>query len=505
MVMTAIWDVQDAMAAAAPLEVPPGQRQLFLDDEGIARIEHLSRTMHRPVKRGAVIRPTPNEPEVTAVQIRTAPIWAPARRVWKLWDCSTPRSLHARRLYCGGYHESADGLHWTRPAVGQVEHRGSRENHYISFMIRGRHCRPDCVVYDRTDPDPARRYKAAVPNVGFAVSPDGVTWTALDVPGVPSSDEYNLSFDEQAPLFILTVKRGGPYGRSVALSTSKDFERWTRPELVFHADERDQRLGREHIKTRLATTQLQRPEYNDPNHYKVDVYNMAVFRYESVYVGLPSMYHETGRVPKDWTGFDGIALSPTITAAVRQYGDYTGFHHVQLACSRDLRHWSRLGDRRPFIDASPLGAGAYDLQCIIAPSCPVVRGDELWLYYTGIKHYAFITSDRPDAGAVCLAVLRRDGFVSLDAGEQEGAVITRPFAFRGRMLCVNVDARRGWLRGDVLDASGKVIAASQHLEGDQPHGRLVWKTPDLGALKGQKVTLRFSLCNARLYAYWVEN
>ena len=38
------------------------------------------------------------------------------------------------------------------------------------------------AVRDANDPDPDRRYKAALLNAGFAVSPDGVNWTKLDVP-----------------------------------------------------------------------------------------------------------------------------------------------------------------------------------------------------------------------------------------------------------------------------------------------------------------------------------
>lgn len=44
------------------------------------------------------------------------------------------------------------------------------------------------------DKDPARRFKAALLNEGFAVSPDGVQWTKLDLPAIPSSDEGNFSY-----------------------------------------------------------------------------------------------------------------------------------------------------------------------------------------------------------------------------------------------------------------------------------------------------------------------
>ena len=43
--------------AGTPFQVERGVRQLFLDDVGIEKIEQLSRTMHPPSKKGAVIRP----------------------------------------------------------------------------------------------------------------------------------------------------------------------------------------------------------------------------------------------------------------------------------------------------------------------------------------------------------------------------------------------------------------------------------------------------------------
>ena len=77
------------------------------------------------------------------------------------------------------------------------------------------------------------------------VSPDMVTWTALDVPPIQSSDEWSLSFDPKDRLFIATPKLPGPGGsRAVGLSVSKDFVTWSKPELVFQADDVDQERGR---------------------------------------------------------------------------------------------------------------------------------------------------------------------------------------------------------------------------------------------------------------------
>ena len=156
-----------------------------------------------------------------------------------------------------------------------------------------------------------------------------------------------------------------------------------------------------------------------------------------------------------------------------KHGDYTGFYNIQIACSRDLKSWTRVANRKPFIETSPLSAGAYDLQTLIGPSAAIVHGDELWFYYTGIKQYAFIKSGGEkgyddycaDRGAICLAVLRRDGFVSLDADD-------------------------------------RVINASATMNADATRQRLDWYSGDLAARQGQTARLRFSLRNARLYSYW---
>ncbi len=170
----------------------------------------------------------------------------------------------------------------------------------------------------------------------------------------------------------------------MAIATSRDFNNWKDYGVVFHADAEDQEIGRRVIGARLTNPNLRQTEYNTPEHYSIQIYNMGVFLYEGIFIGMPTVFHHTGKVSKDWYGFDKINLSPYISGLVQAHGDYTGFHHVQLVCSRDLRNWIRLGERKPFIDTSPLGGGAYDTQTMRGPSSPLERGDELWFYYTGV-------------------------------------------------------------------------------------------------------------------------
>ena len=495
--MTLLFAAPHAAAADAEFMFPAGERQLFLDDAGIAEMKNLERTMHQPAKKGAVIRPDLALGEGN-VQGRTAPAWDPEKKLFKFWNLYGPPGM----THAAGYYESKDGLHWYKPVVGQLKYRGSFQNNYMTVKIAGgRMVRPSRVVYDASDPDPARRFKTFLPNAGVAVSPDGIRWKHLaGIPKVPSGDESNFSFDDKAHLFIATVKHGGPYGRSVHLSTSKDFRKWTKTKLIFHADKLDQELGRKNIKARLADPTLQQSYYKaNPRVYRVDVYNMGLFRYEGLYIGMPAMFHST---------------SPVLN-----YPNTDGFHLVQAICSRDLQTWKRVGNRRPFIGPSRLGSGAYDLTQIMPPSAPVVRGDELWFYYWGGKYRGtfrwegkypkgkmiMLPGFDPDGGAICLGVLRRDGFISLDAAEEGGTVLTNPLKLPGDKLFVNVDALTGELLVEVLNKNGEVLAASAPIkDGDHRQIEVKWQKGNIADVQGQAVSLRFSLREARFYSYWLE-
>ncbi|MFH1006283.1 MAG: hypothetical protein V1800_02110 [Candidatus Latescibacterota bacterium] len=485
--------------------VAQGQRQLFLDEHGVAQLENMTRTMHTPEKKGAVV--APDLPWEMGLQTRSAPAWDPDEKLFKLWMPANVKPAYARfedGSDATTYAESPDGIHWTKPVLRQYEIKGSKENNFVvvpgvdwsSSVISN-------VVYDPDDPDRSRRYKGLANWISREpiVSPDGIHWKRLDVSPMPSEDESSLSYDRETRTFIATVKQTTEHGRSdylyrihpkstgrtVLLSTSKDFEYWTEPEIIFHADQLDLELGRENIKARLADATLQQPFWNTPEAYNVDVYHMGVFRYEGLYIGMPAMFHVVGCAPK--------------------HPSTVGFHLVQLACSRDLRTWQRLGDRKPFIGPSPIGIGAYDLTQILGPASAVVHGDELWFYYTGIKYRGDFEYEGggldPERGAVCLAVLRRDGFISLDAGTKEGVLLTEPFMLDGGRLHVNVDAPDGDLRVEILDKETAVLAASLPLKGDHPGGEIKWRQGGLAHLQGKVVRLRFTLRKGRFYSYWV--
>jgi len=471
-----------ATAGEAEFEVPAGQRQLFMDDFGIASTHELTRIMHQPAKKGAVIRP--DLPWELTLQTRCAPAWDPEQKLFKLWMIT---STTIPEIGGTTYAESKDGIRWTKPILGQYEINGSEDNNFVTVDANlGWPANAiENVVYDPYDPDPSRRYKGLGHCYGREplVSADGIQWRRLDVPPIPSADESNLNYDPQTHAFIATLKTVPGGRRAVNLSTSKDFEHWSAPALVFSADAEDQALAREVITARLADPTLSQPTYVNPAEYAADVYNMPIFRYEGLYIGLPAIFYRTAE----------------------REGD--GFHHVQLICSRDMRDWKRLGERRAFIGPSPANSGAYDLTQILPPTRPILHGDELWFYYTGIKYRCGAPEGARDHGAVCLAVLRRDGFISLDAAEEEGAVLTRPFALPRGQLHLNVDATNGRAVVQVCDDKSAAIPAfeaSEPITGDQLDAVVNWPKANLEQLTGRRVCLRIMLRRAQLYSYWLQ-
>ena len=80
------------------------------------------------------------------------------------------------------------------------------------------------------------------------------------------------------------------------LSVSRDFENWTdlRDCLIFHADGKDQELGAKRVRMQVENHDLRRPVYHNPDDYLTDIYNLPVFRYQGLYVGMPTVFNHSG-------------------------------------------------------------------------------------------------------------------------------------------------------------------------------------------------------------------
>ena len=207
------------MTAAMPFEIPSGQRQLFVDDHGVASVENLVRTMHQPRKQGAVIEP--EYPRETSIQSRCMPAWVPEERCYKLWIMTE-----------GGmsYAESGDGISWKRPILRCREHKGSLENSLVSGPC-GEH-----VIYDPGDPDPSRRYKGLkLRGAGERmVSPSRANWKLVQNPwrlAYPEGHVLNDPSVYQLSWVIHVAERPGaePASATRAGAPSRPATWWSAP------------------------------------------------------------------------------------------------------------------------------------------------------------------------------------------------------------------------------------------------------------------------------------
>lgn len=185
---------------------------------------------------------------------------------------------------------------------------------------------------------------------------------------------------------------------------------------------------------------------------------------------------------------------------------------IFVGTSRDGYHWERLS-RTPVI-AADRDNNVWDsgnLQSV--GNLFVEVGDELWLYYSGRPggHGGAWANDRnrPSYAATGLAKLRKDGFFSIDAGDQPGVLTTRALHLPPGKLFVNLDAPGGELRVEVLDRDNRPLPGftredSQPLKGDGTRMQVRWAARDnLDKLTNQPVRVRFHLRQGSLYGFQV--
>ena len=490
-------------------------RQLFVDDFLIESTT-LRRRFHRPEYHALspVLRPEKswetNKTSAFAAPFSDGVWWDPQDRTFKLWY----RAASVRTCLA----LSRDGLTWTRPALDangtNVVHKSNRD--------------AATVWLDHDATNPAERFKlfeartAKSPfHLALRTSPDGRHWSdELAVSG-PSWDRTTVFWNPFRHVWVASVRghdrmipdpvhrlRNYHEGKTAAAALA-----WTQ-----HTDQ----VARGNytpgdLQPWIAADRLD-PRHPDLrfSHHEPQLYNLDVFPYESLLVGLFTI----------WQGPDNETCAKL------------GIHkrnEVLAGFTRDGFHWDRT-NRERFLPVSddPQAWNAGNVQSV-GGGCVIV-GDQLYFYCSGR------TMHPSDIGTTGLATLRRDGFASLDADATGGTLTTRPLKFSGRHLFVNLAAPTGELRVEALDATGKPIApftlencvpltadktlvevkwraarggdslsplvpsalTNQPARPLQPSNPSTLQPHDLSPLTTQPVRLRFHLRNGSLYSFWLS-
>lgn len=456
-------------------------RQLFVDDFLIEECE-LDRSYHSAsyIARNPILQPatvwdrrdeyadrTHEPPRSTAMPFSDGVWFDPADRLFKLWYMAG-----YGRATC--YAESDNGLDWRRPPLDVVP-----GTNIVLNEVRD----SSTIWLDHDEPHPRMRYKLMMyaqsgRYLRRYVSPNGIHWTPAGFGG-PSGDRTTFFYNPFRKVWVYSLREPEELqryvGRHRRYVESREFcslTPWSTTDAVGW----------------IAADDLDRPRVG--LGYAPELYNLDCVAYESVLLGLFSMF----------------------------FGDPKGRHkpnHVAVGFSRDGFHWAR-PSRAPFIGVSGHPGDWNWTNVQSAGGCCLVMGDRLYFYVSGRAGVPGTGS--PGVCSTGLATLRRDGFVSLDApldrsgsltpGLRPRSITTRPVRFTGSFLFVNVDAEGGELRAEVLDKEGKIVepfSASRcvAVTRDATCAHIQWPGTSLGDLAGEAVRFRFYLRGCRLYSFWV--
>ena len=226
--------------------------------------------------------------------------------------------------------------------------------------------------------------------------------------------------------------------------------------------------------------------------YAPQLYDVNAVAYESVLLGLFAIFKGP----------------PNALCAV---GGFPKTNELVLGYSRDGFHWHR-PVRSPFIAASRK-EGTWNRAYIHAAGggCLVVK-DKIYFYFGAWSGESPTLGKHMYAGGTTgLAILRRDGFASMNAGFSTESLTTRPVIFNeSKHLFVNTNTKKGMLQVEILDDQGNTIAPYSHINcvpisKDTTCQVVRWKDgEDVSSLAGQSVKFRFYLTNGQLYSFWVS-
>ena len=461
----------------SPVSIDVG-RQLFVDDFLVSD-SSLNRSTHaaRLHQRSPVLKPeTPLEMNggvcPVACPFEDGVFFDPKDQLFKMW-------YHAGWFDGVGYAVSEDGLSWQRPAL-DVQPGTNRV-----LAVRNGYKRDGATVWlDNEAMDPNQRFKMFVYFRSEAkgeeggrvyTSPDGIHWVeAARTP--PCGDNTSFYYDPFRKKWIYSIRSYNQFGRVRSFREHHDFIQgatWTKEEAVDWL--------------RAEALDLPDPQLG----YPTQLYKFSAVAYESLMLGLFAIFKGP---PNEIASQKGIPKTIDLTV---------GF-------SRDGFHWNR-PDRTPFVACSRI-PGTWNRGYLhSAGGICLVVGDELRFYFGAFSGLSpKLGGNLYAGGSTGLAVLRRDGFASLDAGSRSGSVTTRPVTFQGRHLFVNLEAAQGELRVELLDSEGQVVkpfAAEDcvPMRTNSTRQAITWKHgKDLSIISGRPVRFRFHVTNGRLYSFWVS-
>jgi hypothetical protein len=383
-------------------------------------------------------------------------------------------------VYCEYFATSEDGIRWDYPVLNKVpSHQQFQDKTPLAphaFLGSGQLdaagrelcgiSGPEgfCVIDSTMTPHPQARgrftamylsslgdgltdgYNGKTGGLCFAWSDNGIDWNAYpENPVIRGWMDTNNCFfyDPKIGKYVIYGRpnvhtRLGSHltNRFIARTESDDLIHWSPYKTVLDTDDRDadplnyldEAERQQYWDTYYKTAR--KPVYNPVSRGRSrQFYGILVYPYYDLYIGIAQMYD----VP-------------------------TGEMWLELCHSYDGVEWHREAAPVPFIAPRK---GEWDCGMVSSATCspPVQVDDEIYMYYSGANynHHQYGLPMNPIFG-IGLRKLQRDRYIGYRAGEQEGELITVPFA-RPDQLRLNAAIEVGGeIRVEMFGAYNEPIA-----------------------------------------------
>ena len=447
-------------------------RELFVDDYLIEKLEGVELTLHEPIDQGEVIRfEKPWEGAFSAY-------------FTVIKDGDTYRAYYRGVPEAGSdgndaevtcYAESKDGINWVKPDLKLFTVNGTKKNNVI--LANAAPVTHNFSPFVDSNPlaKSSQKYKAlgGTKKSGLVayVSADGKEWRKMQEEPVFRDgvfDSQNVVFwsasEEQYVCYFRTWTGDGYTGfRSVGRTTSKDFINWTSP--------------------------VQMSFGNTPYEHLYTQQTSPYFRAPHIYLAIGARFMPNRKVVNDEEA-KKLGVNP------KYYND----------CSDAILMSSR-------------GGGAYQRQFMESFIKPGI-GLQNWvsrsnypalnIVQTGPTEMSvYVNQDyaQPTAHLRRYA-MRLDGFASLSAGYSGGEMTTKPFIFDGGTLELNYStSAAGEILVELLDENGNKLPGfskeeCQPIIGDEISRTVYWnKSNNLTKLAGKPIKMRIYLKDADIYSF----
>lgn len=466
------------------------RRELFIDDHLVDSLDGASRRLHKPQPQDVVmVHDQPWEGSACGYHtiLRDGDLY---RMYYKAWHI--PPVGRQDLPVVIAYAESNDGLAWRKPALGLIEHDGSKQNNIV-FAGKGGRAHDFSVFIDPAARSVDDRYKA----VGLGKEPkglyafksaDGLRWSLLHdepiITGPPFDTQNIVFFDSTIGRYrafvrdFREIERNGETWRcrDVMTAVSDDMIHWSPLEWLRYPGAPDEEL---------YTNQIQ-PYYRAPH----------------ILLGMPARYvdrgwkHSTDQLPEldlrrqraQHSLRYGAAVTDSLLMASRDGRTFQRWPEAFLRPGLRTRHNWSYGDNY-------IGWGIVETASTRDDSPNEISLYATESYFTG--HTSRLRRH----------TLRIDGFVSIHAPIHGGAMRTPIMTFSGQELSLNVStSASGSVRVEIQRPDGTAVPGFAMDECDEIFGdaldqRVSWSGRSrLDPIRDQPIRLNIALCDADLYS-----